>query len=121
MGLWRLRGDKAVLVLSSELSIHPGKLKQVHKEPENSWWQVAGARGREKQSLCTRKVGVRVRSPLSELLVRKGTHVGLGTSCNAAPLSLRSRLGDGSALPLPPPRRVEEAGTVRNITQGVHR
>lgn len=26
-----------------EFSIHPGKIKQVHKEPENSWWQVAGA------------------------------------------------------------------------------
>lgn len=34
------------MVLSSEFSIHPGKLKQVHEEPKNSWWQVAGAQRR---------------------------------------------------------------------------
>lgn len=36
-------GETETWPLSLEFSIYPRKLKQVHKEPKNTWWKVAGA------------------------------------------------------------------------------
>lgn len=74
----------------SQVRIHPRKLKQVHKEPETPGgkWQVP--RGKEEQSLCTRKVGVEVRSHLCPFGEKRGTHFVLGPLYNTTLLTLHS-------------------------------